>query len=458
MGVCVRILLLPNLLYNRNKGEISLKASLLQEQSLRLAMTQELRQAITMLQYNVQELSEFLYEQSLENPLIELGCFERERKKSSSKSKSTSKQVDNQMEIYSVDSKTIQQHLLNQIQYYKIDEEHRKTASFIIMNLDENGYLEETNEELAELLTVPIDVVERSVEIVQSLEPAGVGARNIQECLVIQLKRLQKGSVLAERIVSEYFSYFVRKDWRKLIQLLKCNNEELQEAVDCITSLQPKPGLAFSSEKPLYIVPDMAVKKEGERLILQMNEGNMPRIEIHSEYSALLNNSESEVASYVSEKYQHVQWIMRSLKQRKQTLLQVMEMIMKKQHDFFWRGPEHLKPLSLKEVAEDLGVHESTISRATRNKYVQTPYGLFEMKSFFSNAVITTEDEAISTKRVKQLIQTLIEKENKKKPLSDQKISKLLEEEHEVVISRRTVAKYREQMHIPASSLRKTIG
>ncbi|WIY61022.1 RNA polymerase factor sigma-54 [Bacillus arachidis] len=435
-----------------------MKASLLQEQSLRLAMTQELRQAITMLQYNVQELSEFLYEQSMENPLIELNGFEREKKKSSSKSKSTSKQVDNQMEIYSVDSKTIQQHLLDQIQYYKIDELERKTASFIVMNMDGNGYLQETNEELAELLAVPIDIVECSMELVQSLEPAGVGARNIQECLSLQLKRLQKGNTLSKMIVDEYFAYFIKKDWRKLVHILKCSNEELQLAVDCITSLQPKPGLAFSSEKPLYIVPDMAVKKEGDRLVLQMNERNMPRIEIHSEYSALLHNSESDVASYVSEKYQHVQWIMRSLKQRKQTLLQVMEIIMKKQSDFFWRGPEYLKPLSLKEVAEELSVHESTISRATRNKYVQTPHGLFEMKSFFSNAVVTTEDEAVSTKRVKQLIQMLVEQENKKKPLSDQKISKLLEEEHEIVISRRTVAKYREQMNIPASSLRKTIG
>ncbi|MCT6916794.1 MAG: RNA polymerase factor sigma-54, partial [Bacillus wiedmannii] len=160
-----------------------MKASLLQEQSLRLAMTQELRQAITMLQYNVQELSEFLYEQSLENPLIELGGFEREKKKSSNNSKSTSKQVENQMEIYSVDSTTIQQHLLNQIQYYKIDEEERKIASFIIMNMDGNGYLQETNEELADLLSAPIHEVARFVELVQSLEPAGVGARNIQECL-----------------------------------------------------------------------------------------------------------------------------------------------------------------------------------------------------------------------------------------------------------------------------------
>ncbi|PEA52815.1 RNA polymerase factor sigma-54 [Bacillus pseudomycoides] len=430
-----------------------MKASLLQEQSLRLAMTQELRQAITMLQYNVQELTEFLYEQSLENPLIELSGFDREKKKS----KTTSKQTENQMEIYSVDSTTIQQHLVNQLQYYKIDEEQRKIASFIILNVDENGYLQETNEELASLLSVCIEKVNSCMELVQSLEPAGVGARNIQECLSIQLKRLQKRDALAEMIVDEYFAYFVKKDWRKLANVLKCSTEELQEAVHVITSLQPKPGLAFSSEKPLYIVPDMAVKKEGNRLVIQMNERNMPRIEIHSEYSELLHNSESDVASYVSEKYQHVQWIMRSLKQRKQTLLNVMEVIIEKQHDFFMNGPQYLKPLALKEVAEILGVHESTISRATRNKYVQTPYGLFEMKSFFSNAVVTTEDEAISTKRVKQLIGEFVEKENKKKPLSDQKISKMLEEEHEIVVSRRTVAKYREQLNIPASSLRKTI-
>ena len=285
-----------------------MKASLLQEQSLRLAMTQELRQAITMLQYNVQELTEFLYEQSLENPLIELGGFDREKKKS----KTTGKQTENQMEIYSVDSTTIQQHLVNQLQYYKIDEAQRRIASFIILNVDENGYLQETNEELASLLSVRIEDVNGCMELVQSLEPAGVGARNIQECLSIQLKRLHKRDALAEMIVDEHFSYFVKKDWRKLANVLKCSTEELQEAVHVITSLQPKPGLAFSSEKPMYIVPDMAVKKEENRLVIQMNERNMPRIEIHSEYSELLHNSESEVPSYVSEKYPHVQWLIRS--------------------------------------------------------------------------------------------------------------------------------------------------
>lgn len=432
-----------------------MKATLLQEQSLRLAMTQELRQAITMLQYNVQELSEFLYEQSLENPLIEMGCFNREKK---SKSSNMGKQLENGMEIYSVDSMTIQQYLLNQLRYYSIDETERKMISYIILSLDENGYLKESNEELAALLSAPVLKIGELMEIVQSLEPAGVGARDIRECLTLQLKRLQNKSELAELITGKYFDYLVKKDWRKLLKLLKCSKEELQEAVRIITSLQPKPGLAFSSEKPMYIVPDIAVKRDGEQLVIQMNERNMPKIEIHSEYSELLHNSEREVASYVSEKYQHVQWIMRSLKQRKQTLLQVMEVITEKQRDFFMNGPHHLKPLSLKEVAEILGVHESTISRATRNKYVQTPHGLLEMKSFFSNAVVTTDDEAVSTRRVKQFIQQFVEKENKTKPLSDQKISNMLEEEHEVVVSRRTVAKYREQLHIPASSLRKTIG
>ncbi|WP_369901903.1 RNA polymerase factor sigma-54 [Bacillus manliponensis] len=432
-----------------------MKASLLQEQSLRLTMTQELRQAITMLQYNVQELSEFLYEQSLENPLIEMGCFDREKK---SKSSNMGKQQENGMEIYSVDSMTIQQYLLNQLQYYSIDETERKMLSYIILSIDENGYLKESNEELAVLLAAPLSKVDEMMEVVQSLEPAGVGARNIQECLTLQLKRLQNESDLAELITEKYFDYLVKKDWRKLLQLLKCTKKELQEAVDVITSLQPKPGLAFSSEKPMYIVPDLAVKRKGDSLVIQMNERNMPKIEIHSEYSELLHNSEKEVASYVSEKYQHVQWIVRSLKQRKQTLLQVMEVITEKQRDFFMNGPHYLKPLALREVAEILGVHESTISRATRNKYVQTPHGLLEMKSFFSNAVVTTEDEAVSTKRVKQLIQQFVDNENKTKPLSDQKISKMLEEEHEVVVSRRTVAKYREQLNIPASSLRKTIG
>ncbi|WP_028403373.1 RNA polymerase factor sigma-54 [Ectobacillus panaciterrae] len=425
-----------------------MKASLLQEQTLRLAMTQELRQAITMLQYNAQELTEFLYEQSLENPLIELKRSEGKRRT-----------VENRMEIYSSNSDTLQQHLLKQLQEYVIEEKQKRILAFLVHNIDENGYLRETDEELAALLNMPIDQVCECMRIIQSLEPAGVGARTLQECLKLQLKRLQERDILAEEMIEYHFASFAKKDWKHLSQVLKCKTEELQEAMRIIVSLQPKPGLAFSSEKPIYIVPDLAVRKENGRLFIEMQQGNMPKIEVHSEYSAMLEQeTEREVASYLSQKYQHVQWILRSLEQRKRTLLNVMDAIVAKQTDFFQKGPLFLKPLSLKEVAEELEMHESTISRATRNKYVQTPYGLFEMKYFFSNSVSGEDDEAVSSKRVKELLKSLVEKENKQKPLSDQKLVALLEQEHGIIISRRTVAKYREQLKIPSSSLRKTIG
>ncbi len=431
-----------------------MKASLLQEQTLKLAMTQELRQAITMLQYNAQELAEFLYEQSLDNPLIELRSFEVSKKKM----KSASGAVENRMEVYSNNNVTIQQHLSNQLRYLKINETEKRALTFIILNIDENGYLQETDEELAQLLSSSVKEVQHYVEMVQSLEPAGVGARNLRECLLLQLKRLQKRDAIAEAIIEHHFDSFAKKDWKQLAAVLKCSTAELKEAVDVIVSLQPRPGIAFSHENPMYVIPDIIVAKEQEKLVIKLNEGNMPKIEVHSEYSALMNNKEEkETASYLSEKYQHVQWILRSLEQRKRTLINVMEVIVEKQREFFINGPLFLQPLSLKEVAEIVQLHESTISRATRNKYVQTPYGLFEMKSFFSGALPTTDDNAISTKRVKQLIKGLVDGENKKKPLSDQKIVELLEKEHEIVLSRRTVAKYREQLNIPSSSRRKTI-
>ncbi|UOY91057.1 RNA polymerase factor sigma-54 [Ectobacillus sp. JY-23] len=418
-----------------------MKASLVQEQSLRLAMTQELRQAIAMLQYNAQELTEFLYEQSLENPLIELKIREGGRK------------TENQMEIYGSHSETLQQHLLEQLRIHKAA--NMRALRFIVDNIDENGYLRESDEELAALLNIPIDEVRACVHVLQDLEPAGVGARTLQECLLLQLKRLQKRCGLAEQMIAYHFNAFAKKDWKQLTQALKCHGEELQQAMRVIVSLQPKPGLAFSSEKPLYVVPDLAVHRKNGELIITVEQTHLPKIEIHPTYSAMLTTeAERDVASYLAQKQQHVQWLLKSLEQRKITLLRVMEVIVARQSAFFMRGPLFVQPLALKEVATELGLHESTVSRATRNKFVQTPYGLFEMKYFFSNAV---SEEDVSALRVKELLKSMIEKEDKRKPLSDQKIVQWLEKEHGIAVSRRTVAKYREQLKIPASSLRKTM-
>ncbi|WP_129730039.1 RNA polymerase factor sigma-54 [Ectobacillus funiculus] len=428
-----------------------MKMGLLQEQTMRLAMTQELRQAITMLQYNAQELTEFLYEQSLDNPLIELKSFDRDKRRK------THKQIANSIEIYGDVSVSLQQHLLEQLHDWKLSSAEKRIASFVISNIDENGYLQEGTDEMAKWLSVSVEEIENCIQLVQKLEPTGVAARTLQECLTIQLKRLQKGSEMAECIIENYFDLLAKKDWKQLVQALKCTTEDLQGAVQCIMALQPRPGLAFSTEKPFYIVPDLNVTKINNQLVIQLNEEHMPKIEVHAQYSALLREAEHEVASYISEKHQQLQWLVRSLEQRKRTLLQVMDVIVDRQREFFLNGPLFLKPLQLKEVAEELGFHESTISRAARGKYVQTPYGLMEMKYFFSNAVSAGE-EGTSSKRVKGLIQTLIDKENKKKPLSDQKICDLLTQQYDILVSRRTVAKYREQLHIPASSLRKTIG
>ncbi|MCP8970635.1 RNA polymerase factor sigma-54 [Ectobacillus ponti] len=428
-----------------------MKASLVQEQTLRLAMTQELRQAITMLQYNAQELTEFLYEQSLANPLIELRSFDREKRGGAYGRSGTAG-----MEIYKSRPVTLQDHILDQLQYQRLDEQEKRAVVFLARNIDENGYLQESDEELAGMLGGTTDFAGHCRKLLQGLEPAGIGARNLQECLILQLKRLHNS--LAQQIIEEHFDSFAKKDWKQLLQHYKCSMEELQQAVDVITSLQPRPGQAFASDEPMYVTPDLLVAKERGEFIVSLNEKYMPKIQMHAEYSAMLGSGEREVASYLSEKYQQVQWIQRSLEQRRRTLLRVMEVILERQQDFFHQGPMFVKPLALKEVAEELELHESTISRATRNKYVQTPHGMFEMKYFFSQSLASGDEEGVATKRVKELIKQLVEGESKKKPLSDQKIADLLGQTYNIAVSRRTVTKYREQLHIPSSSLRKTIG
>ncbi len=428
---------------------MSLNLVLSQEQSLRFVMTQELRQSITMLQYNAQELTEFLYEQILENPLVDLSSFHQRKEK---------RVVDNQMDIYSARPVTLLQHLRSQLSEMAVPSYLRKVVVCLIDSLNESGYLEETEEELAALLQVSHAEVEQSIEILQMLEPAGVGARSLQECLGLQLKRLQNRNTLAEQLVFHYFQEVARRDWRRLSQELHVKMSELQAAVDTILSLQPKPGLAYSQELPQYIIPDIRVEKVKDTYVVELQQSYIPKVKIHSDYRDLLAKStERDVTTYLSDKYQHVNWILRSLEQRDRTLLQVMEAIVRRQEDFFQKGPSYIKPLSLKEIANELHIHESTVSRATRHKYVATPYGVVEMKSFFSYAIHSAAEE-ISTKRVKELVKGFIETENKRKPYSDQKLAGLLESSYGISLSRRTVAKYREQCNIPCAAHRKQIG
>jgi RNA polymerase sigma-54 factor len=426
------------------------KTVLIQEQTLKLTMTAELRQAIHLLQYNIQELDQFLHEQAAENPLIELGEFTSIQ----SKPKSMKKSVEDVVELFRGTELSLHDYLEQQLQDVHVREREKKLATYIIFTIDGSGYLKETVDDIATYLSVSQKEVEAVLSIIQSFEPAGVGARNVQECLLLQLQRMHPLHTLAEEMIANHFELVVAKNSKKLATQCKVSVDRIRGAMDVITSLQPKPGIAFNVERPSYAVPDVMIEKNGNHFVLKLNEKYIPTISIGGEYMSLMQHSDDEVATYVKEKYKQVDWIIKSLEQRRRTITNVMQEILKRQTEFFEKGPMFLQTLTMKEIADTLEIHESTVSRTVKGKYVQTPLGTYEMKFFFSNAA-TTEEESVSSTRIKHVIKQLVDEEEKKKPLSDQKIVDLIKEREGVVISRRTVTKYREQLHIPSSSKRK---
>ncbi|SFD20909.1 RNA polymerase factor sigma-54 [Bacillus sp. UNCCL81] len=430
-----------------------MEMNLMQKQSLKLAMTQELRQAITMLQFNAQELTDFLFEQSLENPLIEVETPYNDYTSSKIKQQTTSSGQG--MELYTRRTETLQEELVSQLNELKIDNEEYKIIKYLIYNLDKNGFLMESDEELIHELNISFDQLQICIDTLQRFEPSGVGARSVKECLLIQLNGLEVDTTIAKQVIKDYFDLFVNKNWKEIAKKLKISLPDLQKQIDLILTLQPRPGLNYFQDQVNYVAPDLSVEKIGGEFVVLINDKIMPRLKVLNEYSSILNGQhEKEVSTYLKDKNTQVNWLMKSLEERKSTMLAVMNCILRKQIAFFEKGPANLKTLTLKEIAEELSLHESTISRTCKNKYVQTPFGLYEMKKFFHQGVSVDGEELASTS-VQVFIKQLVDEENKEKPFSDQKLVELLAEKHGVEISRRTVAKYRDILRIPGSSKRK---
>ena len=311
-------------------------------------------------------------------------------------------------------------------------------------------------EEVTRILSVSQQDVEQAIHIIQGLEPAGIGARNLQECLQLQIKRSDKKNELADVIISEYFILFAEKKWKQIAQQLGVSMKAIQDVFDYVQSLNPRPASDFYSEQATYITPDIIIKREGKEFTVSIFDVAHPNIQFNQSYFQRFQSlGDQKVNQYLQEKQRDFQWIMRSINQRKETISKVALKIIEKQPDYFIYGPDHLKPMTMKEISDELGIHESTVSRAVREKYAQTPYGTVELRTFFSSNIRTTSNEDTSSIQVKNVISDLIEKENKLKPLSDQEIVNVLNEQNGIVVSRRTIAKYRDQLGIPASSKRK---
>jgi len=339
-----------------------------------------------------------------------------------------------------------------QLAHSELDEDEWEIALFIAGNLNRYGFLEVTLEEVMEATGCDHDAAEYILEVIQDLDPPGIAARNVSESLALQLERLDMGKSLAAEIVTKHLPLLENRNYKALCRATGKKKNDILRAIEFITSeLTPYPGLPYSNDDTNYIVPDVYVKKIDEKYVIYLNDDDLPKLKLSNDYIDLLQNVEAmpkESRSYIQEKLKSAEWFIKSIQQRQRTIYRVMESILKFQYDFFENGPAYLKPLILRDVAEDIEMHESTISRVTSNKYTHTPQGIYELKYFFSTAIPRDGEDALAAESIKTRIRKMINEEDKLKPLSDNAISQMLEEEN-IQIARRTVAKYREQMKIP---------
>jgi len=356
---------------------------------------------------------------------------------------------------------TLGEHLDWQLQLSDFSAPERAAAKCIIGNLDDNGYLRADLDEISRAAGVSLDVAESALCKVQLFDPAGVAARNLRECLLIQIDRFGAEDPLVRVLVSDHLDALQRRDFRGISRALGITPEEVAVASRLIGRLEPRPGRPFGGEDPIYIIPDIYVYKIGDDFHVVLNEDGLPKLKINQLYRDVLTGGATAVAKdtrdYVQDKVRSALWLIKSIHQRQRTIYKVMTSIIKHQRDFFERGVQHLKPLNLRDVAEDIGMHESTVSRVTTNKYANTPQGIFELKFFFNSSINRVEGDAIASESVKEKIRRIITAEDPRRPLSDQRVAEMLRSAN-IDIARRTVTKYREAMNILSSTKRRRVG
>jgi len=352
---------------------------------------------------------------------------------------------------------TLGDHLRSQLSVSLLSDDLRDAAESIIGNLDENGYLTASLEEIATVGSHKPEDLDEALKVVQGLDPAGVGARNLRECMLLQLESLNGRGGVAWQIVSSHLRLLETRQFRELAKVLGRPAEHIEIAVDAIRHLNPRPGLRYSGAGARVVEPDVYFIKDGEDYLIQMNDEDVPQLRLNAQYRRMLdrdNGATKEVREYVRERYTSAIQLMKNIEQRKQTILKVCQSIVRRQMEFLNNGIDCLKPMMIKEVAEEIGVHPSTVSRAVASKYAHTPQGVFELRYFFSEAVQGPSGSATPLLLLKRRVKKMIEDEDAAHPLTDEHITALLQTEG-IEVTRRTVAKYREDMKIPSTHQRR---
>ena len=456
----------------------------------KLVMTPQLQQAIKLLQLSRLEMSQVVYQEMLENPVLEDANLEADSDERTSKPTTNGWKREEERTVdlfdlkwdsymdgddYSGDvayfpeddekpsyeqtlsSKVgLSEHLAWQLRLVTTTDLENKLGQIIIGNIDEDGYLRDvTLEEIAAAAGASVQQAEAALRLVQDLDPPGVAARDLRECLLIQARQLGLTGTIVEEIIHDHMEDLEKKRYSVIAKALKVTIKDVQLAANAIEALEPKPGRPFTSSQVQYIVPDVyVVKKDGSYVILLNDEG-MPRLRVSPFYKNLMTKGGDEATKdYIETKLRSAQWLIKSIEQRNKTIYRVAESIVVRQKEFLDKGIDYLKPMILKDVAEDIGMHESTISRVTTSKYVHTPQGMYELKYFFSGSIASLNGDDLSSITVRNLIHKTISEEDPKNPLNDRQIVNILKSKN-IDIARRTVAKYRGELKMPPASARK---
>jgi RNA polymerase sigma-54 factor len=472
---------------------MQLKTSLKLSQQLR--MTPQLQQAIKLLQLSRLELETAVRKELEENPVLEevqdvaedasrLEAREANPDEASSQQdQSDPRQDEFEWENY-VDQKykppqsgpggtdeimnyenmissetTLHDHLLWQMNLGGFSEEEENYLAVLISYVDDDGYIKTPLSEISQEESVDEKELEEMLPFLQEFDPPGVGARDLKECLIIQAKHLEEDTNDLVHLVNNHLKDLEKKNYNGIAKAMEASMEDIVEMCKIIYSMDPKPGRSFMPQDTQFVTPDVYVYKVGDEYMVSLNEDGLPRLRISNLYKNILKGEKSsggKAQEYIQDKLRSAVWLIKSIHQRQRTIYKVTESIVKHQQDFFEKGPEHIKPMILRDIANDIGMHESTVSRVTTSKYVHTPRGIFELKYFFNSGISMTDGDSLASESVKLKIKDLVGKENPKNPLSDQKIVELLKKDG-IKIARRTVAKYRDMLKILPSSKRKKL-
>lgn len=437
-----------------------MEMGLFQQQSMNLVMTTELRQAIAILQVPSYELTSYLQEQALENPLIEIaepkGMFTTLKKSVRKNGINGRSDAQQPLEHLIIEKETLYDYLYKQSILLPIQEQDRRIFQYLLLSVDESGYLTVSAEDTAHRFQTTVEKCEELISLLQTLEPVGIGARDLRECLLLQLQEQHQEHTISYIIVDQYLDQLAERKMKWLSTHLNVTPQEVETAADFLQTLDPRPGAAYApANDQAYLYPDVSVTEENGKFHIAVNEQYSPMLKLNESYGTLLNEKNA-TSKFLDDSFQKFNWLKKALEQRKETLLNITNEIVRVQEKYFLTfDRSDMVPLTLKEVADEIGVHESTVSRAVKNKVIQTSKGAVELKSFFTAKIFTQDGGSVSATSAKSEIKKLVENEDKTKPLSDQILASLLEKNSGLSISRRTVAKYREELNIPSSSKRK---